>query len=147
EQGIGPLYLAITNGSPAMVQLLLGKGADANSAREDGDTPLRPWARLGQIDAIKMLLDRGAAVNAQEKNFGHTALMWAAGHSAAVRLLVERGADVRATSKVWDITATIYTPTTSTIGKTGIPWNNDGAYTSKQGGQNAILFAVQQHDL
>src|SRR5207253_9668802 len=46
-----------------------------------------------------------------------------------------------------DITATIYTPTTSTIGKTGIPWNNDGTWTSKQGGQTALIFAVQQHDV
>lgn len=147
EQGIGPLYLAITNGSAAMVQLLLGKGADPNLAREDGETPLMTATRLGQIDVMKMLLERGASVNARERKFGQTALMWAAGRPAAVRLLVERGADVRATSRVWDITATIYTPTTSTIGKTGIPWNNDGAYTSKQGGQNALLFAVQKHDL
>ena len=60
---------------------------------------------------------------------------------------MQHGADVHATSKIWDITSTIYTPTTSTIGKTGIPWNNDGTYTSKQGGQNALLFAVQKHDL
>jgi len=147
DQGIGPLSLAMTNGSPAIAQLLLAKGADANLARENGETPLMTAARLGQVDVMKMLLDRGANVNAREKRFGQTALMWAAGTPAAVRLLVERGADVRATSKVWDITATIYTPTTSTIGKTGIPWNNDGAYTSKQGGQNALLFAVQKHDL
>ncbi|HLJ14518.1 MAG TPA: ankyrin repeat domain-containing protein, partial [Bryobacteraceae bacterium] len=121
--------------------------ADPNVAREDGETPLMTAARLGQIDVMKMLLDHGARVNAREKKFGQTALMWAAGHPDAVRLLVARGADVRATSKAWDITATIYTPTTSTIGKTGIPWNNDGAYTSKQGGQNALLFAVQKHDL
>ncbi len=103
--------------------------------------------RLGQVDVMKMLLDRGADVNAREKKFGQTALMWAAGYPAAVRLLVEHGADMHATSRVWDITATIYTPTTSTIGKTGIPWNNDGVYTSKQGGQNALFFAVQKHDL
>lgn len=147
EQGIGPLYIAITNASPAMVKLLLDKGADANVARESGETPLMTAARLGQVEVMKMLFDRRADVNAHENRFGQTALMWAAGHPAAVRFLVEHGADVHASSKVWDITATIYTPTTSTIGKTGIPWNNDGVYTSKQGGQNALLFAVQKHDL
>ncbi|HZT31960.1 MAG TPA: ankyrin repeat domain-containing protein [Bryobacteraceae bacterium] len=147
EQGISPLYLAITNGSPAVVKLLLEHGADPNLARENGETPLMAATHLGQIDVMKMLLARGADVNAREKKFGQAALMWAAGHPAAVRLLVDHGADVHATSKVWDITATIYTPTTSTIGKTGIPWNNDGTYTSKQGGQNALFFAVQQHDL
>ena len=104
-------------------------------------------ARLGQVEVMRMLLDRGAEVNAREKKFGQTALMWAAGHPEAVRLLVQHRADVRATTKSWDITSTIYTPTTSTIGKTGIPWNNDGTYNSKQGGQNALLFAVQKHDL
>ncbi len=147
EQGIGPLYLAITNGSTAMVQLVLAHGANANLAREDGETPLMTATRLGQIEVMRMLLDRGANVNAREKKFGQTALMWATGQPEAVRLLVQRGADVQAKSKTWDITSTIYTPTTSTIGKTGIPWNNDGVYTTKQGGQNALLFAVQKHDL
>jgi len=73
--------------------------------------------------------------------------MWAAGHPVATRLLIERGADVQAVSKVWEITATIYTPTTSTIGKTGIPWNNDGTWANLQGGQNSLMFAVQKHDL
>ncbi|MDQ6701524.1 MAG: ankyrin repeat domain-containing protein, partial [Acidobacteriota bacterium] len=145
--GIGPLYLAIGNGSKPMVQLLLNKGANPNVARENGETPLMAATRMGETDVMQLLLDRGADVNAREKKFGQTSLMWAAGNPAAVRLLIQRGADVRASSKVWDITATIYTPTTSTIGKTGIPWNNDGAYTSKQGGQNALLFAVQKHDL
>jgi len=147
EQGIGPLYIAITNGSPGMVKLLLQNGAAANVARESGETPLMAAARLGQTEVARMLLDHHADVNAREKRFGQNALMWAAGHPAVVRVLVEHDADVRAISKVWDVTATIYTPTTSTIGKTGIPWNNDGVYTSKQGGQNALLFAVQKHDL
>jgi ankyrin repeat protein len=147
EQGIGPLYIAITNGSTDIVTLLLENLADPNLAREDGESPLMTAARLGQVEVMQMLLDRGADVNACEKKFGQTALMWATGHPEAVRLLLQRGADVHATSKSWDITATIYTPTTSTIGKTGIPWNNDGTYTSKQGGQNALLFAVQKHDL
>ncbi len=147
EQGIGALYLAIANGSPAMVDLLLSKGADPNVAREDGETPLMAAAHLGQVDVMRMLLEHGAQVNVRQKKFGQTELMWAAGNPAAVRLLLEHGADARATTKVWDVTATIYTPSTSTLGKTGIPWNNDGVYTNKQGGQNALLFAVQKHDL
>jgi ankyrin repeat protein len=147
DQGISPLYLAITNGSTVIVKLLLERHADPNLPREDGETPLMAATRLGQIEVMKMLLARGADVNAREKKFHQTALMWAAGHPDEVRLLLERGADARVASKVWDITATIYTPATGTIGKTGIPWNNDGAYTSKQGGQTALLFAVQKHDL
>jgi ankyrin repeat protein len=147
EQGVGPLYLAMTNGSSEIARLLLAKGADPNAAREDGETPLMTAARMGQVDVVKMLLDRGARVNDREKRFGQTAVMWAAGYPDEVRMILDHGADVHAVSKSWEITATIYTPTTSTIGKTGIPWNNNGVYTSKQGGQNAILFAVQKHDI
>src|SRR5690606_31043530 len=32
-------------------------------------------------------------------------------------------------------------------GKTGIPWNNEGDYTTKKGGQNALFFAVQKNDI
>lgn len=147
EQGIGPLYLAITNGSPALVELLLTKGANPNLAREDGETPLLTATRLGQVEMLKALLSHGASINAKETKFGQTPLMWAVGHPDVTRVLMEHNADVHATSKVWEITSTIYTPTTATLGKTGIPWNNDGAYTAKQGGQNALHFAVQEHDL
>ncbi len=49
---------------------------------------------------MKVLLDRGAEVNAKETLRGTTALMWAAdeGHAAAVQLLIERGADIKARS-------------------------------------------------
>src|SRR5690349_8364034 len=77
EQGVGPLYLALTNGSLDLVRLLLANGADPNVARADGETALLTAARLGQIEVMKMLVDRGADVNAREKKFGQTALMWA----------------------------------------------------------------------
>src|SRR5262249_39813130 len=93
------------------------------------------------------LLDRGANTNARERKFQQTALMWAAGHPAALRLLVEHGADAHAVTTAWDVKYTIYAPTTVTLGKTGIPWNTDGAYTSKKGGLNGLFFAVQKHDL
>ena len=145
--GAGPLSLAIQNGSAAMVHLLLDKGADPNVPRENGETPLMTAARMGQVDVMKLLLDRGAEVNVREKKFGQTALMWAAGYPGAVRLLVAHGADVRIATKSWDVKYTIYAPATLTLGKTGIPWNTSGEYTSKQGGQNAMFFAVQKHDL
>lgn len=147
ELGIGPLSLAISNGSLPMVKLLLSKGANPDVPRENGETPLMTAARLGQVETMQLLLSRGANANARDKKFGQTALMWAAGHPAAVRLLVDHGADVRVVTTAWDVKYTIYAPTTVTLGKTGIPWNTDGAYTSRKGGQNALFFAVQKHDL
>jgi ankyrin repeat protein len=146
ELGIGPLWLAVQNGSVELAELLLAGGADPNLARENGETPLMTAARLGRLDTMRALLDRGADPNARENKFGQTALMWAAGHPAAVRLLLDRGADPRLSTKTWDVEYTIYIPTTFTLGKTGIPWNNDGSYSSKQGGQNALMFAVQSRD-
>ena len=42
-------------------------------------------ARTGLPDAVKLLLDRGASVNAAEKWHGQTALMWAAGQGTRGR--------------------------------------------------------------
>jgi ankyrin repeat protein len=58
-------------------------------------------ARNGNLDALRVLLDHQASVNATEELRGTTALMWAAeqGHPDAVRLLIERGASVAAISK------------------------------------------------
>lgn len=147
EAGVGPLSLAISNGSAGLVRMLLDRGADPNLPRESGETPLMTAVRCGRLDMMKMLLERGAEVNASEKRFGQTALMWAAGSPEAVRLLVDRGADITAVTRSWDVKYTIYLPTTVTLGKTGIPWNNDGAYTTKKGGLNALFFAVQKNDV
>src|SRR5438477_304130 len=57
-------------------------------------------AGTGVADAVMVLLDHGADVNAKEKLRGTTAVMWAAdqGHAAAVKLLIDHGADVKARS-------------------------------------------------
>ena len=145
--GIGPLSLAIENAAQEIVRLLLDNGANPSVPRENGETPLMTATRMNQVDVIKLLLSHGADANAREMRFGQTALMWAAGNPAAVGLLLEHGADVSVTTSTWDVAYTIYIPTTFTLGKTGIPWNNDGMYVSKQGGQNALFFAVQERDL
>ncbi len=145
--GVTPLSLAIENGADEVTRLLLEHGANPNAARESGETPLMTAARLGQVQILKLLLDRGADPNARELKFGQTALMWAAGRPAATLLLIDRGADVAATTKTWKVRYTIYAPTTFTLGKTGIPWNTDGAYTASRGGQNALFFAIRKRDL
>ena len=147
ESGIGPLSLAVTNGSSVLAALLLRNGADPNLARQSGETPLMTAARLGLADVAKLLLAKGAAPNARTRQFGQTALMWAAGHPDMVHLLLTHGADPHAVTASWDVKYIIYAPTTVTLGKTGIPWNTDGEYTSRKGGQNSLFFAVQKHDL
>ncbi len=147
EMGIGPLALAITNGSAEIVTELLNHRANPNVARENGETPLMLAARMDRVDIMKQLIAGGADVNARDRKFGQTVLMWAAGTPEAVKLLVDNGADVHATSNTWDVKYTIYLPTTVTLGKTGIPWNNEGNYNTKKGGLNALFFAVQKNDL
>ena len=147
ELGVGPLTLAIENGATDLVELLLERGADPSQARENGETPLMTAARLGQTDVVGKLLERGADPNARESKFGQTALMWAAADAEAVRMMLAKGADPRVTTKSWDIEYTIYAPTTFTLGKTGIPWNTSGDFVGKQGGQNALHFAVLRRDV
>jgi uncharacterized protein len=57
-------------------------------------------ARGGHVEAARLLLERGAKVDAREQWHGQTALMWAAaqGHPAMLRELLANGADVNARS-------------------------------------------------
>jgi ankyrin repeat protein len=53
-------------------------------------------ARTGKVDAVRVLLARGADVNAKERWKQQTALMWAAheGNAETVKLLLEMGANI-----------------------------------------------------
>jgi len=92
--GTTPLELAAENGNPRVIDALLQGGADAKTATPEGETVLMTASRTGNVEAMRLLLARGADPNAQERWFGETALMWAAAenHSDAVRLLLEAGA-------------------------------------------------------
>lgn len=65
-----------------------------------GRTPLMLAAFRGDAAAVRALLERGADVNARDKD-GDTALMFAAykGHTEIVSLLLERGANVYARAR------------------------------------------------
>lgn len=69
--------------------------------QESGWTPQHEACLVGNLEALKALLEKGAAVNAKEPMNGGTPLQVAAfnGHFELVKLLVSKGADVNARDK------------------------------------------------
>ncbi len=122
-----PLIEAANAGDAASVELLLGHGADVKDAgemaietayivrcakcaslllanaqglsKQDYTVALVDIAALGDANAVRLMLDRGADVNAVDP-LGRTALMYAVASDLLpldeVKLLVERGADINA---------------------------------------------------
>ena len=74
------------NGNAGMIARLLDAGADPNAVDPAGETALMTAARTGVPAAMRVLLDRGARVDAREPEFQQTALMIAVreNHAAAV---------------------------------------------------------------
>jgi uncharacterized protein len=98
--GASPMYLATVNGSARMIERLIEAGDDPNAVlTETLETVLMLTARTGNPDAVQVLIDHGADVNAtQSRNF--TALMFAAaeGHAAVIERLLAAGADPNAST-------------------------------------------------
>ncbi|MHB9147127.1 MAG: ankyrin repeat domain-containing protein [Candidatus Amoebophilus sp.] len=71
-------------------------GGNINT-KDQGDWPLHRAAENGKLKATKLLLDRGAEVNAKNKD-GNTPLhlATAGGHVKIVKLLIKNGADLNA---------------------------------------------------
>lgn len=95
--GDSALTLAALKGDRPMVEALLAAGARTN---KPGWTPLGYAASEGHQDIARLLLDRGADVNAASDN-GTTPLMMAAraGKVEMVKLLLARGADANRKSE------------------------------------------------
>ncbi|MDD2949266.1 MAG: ankyrin repeat domain-containing protein [Sulfuricurvum sp.] len=75
--------------------------SDANSAREDNNKTVLMYAVwVGNADAVKYLIDKGADVNAQDTG-GASALHLAAwkAHTSIALYLIEKGASTTAMSK------------------------------------------------
>jgi len=72
--------------------------ADPNQKGNHDVTPLLYAAAFGTADAVKLLIDLHADVNAKN-SFDATALIWGATDSRKVRMLLDAGADVNAVTK------------------------------------------------
>lgn len=91
--GETPLMMAALRGNLVAMRALLEKGVPAH---RDGWSPLHYAATGPSVEAVQLLLDKGAAIDARSPN-GSTALMMAAryGAEASVDVLLQRGADRR----------------------------------------------------
>jgi ankyrin repeat protein len=96
NDGFYPLGLAAFFGHPETVRLLLARGADvAQAARNPMRVqPLHAGAASKSFEVVKLLVEAGAPVNAQQHK-GWTPLHEAVrqGSEAMVRLLLSHGAD------------------------------------------------------
>jgi len=83
------------------LELLLANGADVNLKDRAGRTPLHLAAESADGDIVKLLLNKGANVNAKDDESGFTALHHAArlGKKNVAELLIARGADINAKDK------------------------------------------------
>jgi hypothetical protein len=96
NNGNSALMIAAYKGNQTAVQVLLKKGAAIN---QPGWTPLHYAAAGGKDDIVRLLLDKGAEIDARSPNHT-TPLMIAAyeGHYSTAKLLLDRGADVTLTN-------------------------------------------------
>jgi ankyrin repeat protein len=66
--------MAQVKGRREVVAALLDAGADADAATLKGNTPLLFAANAGNCECARLLIERGACVNAQNKSDGDTSL-------------------------------------------------------------------------
>jgi len=100
--GVQPVYVAAQNGHAAMLARLLDAKADVNTTDAAGDTLLMAAVRAESPDAVRLLLERGAKVNAADPDVAQTALSWAArlNNTGIMRSLLSAGATVDAATRV-----------------------------------------------
>ncbi|MDR0327083.1 MAG: ankyrin repeat domain-containing protein [Planctomycetaceae bacterium] len=93
---VSPLHEAAAHGSRIeSIAWLLDNGADIEGTGAVGWTPLFSAVSHGQTEAVKLLIERGANVNAIVRHDGHTPLHTAAREEFSLdimRLLFEAGA-------------------------------------------------------
>lgn len=94
-------------GDPLIVETLLKKGAyiDASNIEEGGVTALMEAARKGRLEVVKLLIEKGANINAGD-NEGRKALHCAVygGNTDVMQTLLKAGADINTKENTSDFT-------------------------------------------
>lgn len=90
----GPIHEAAKAGDAEQVEQLIAGGAEVDERDQARMTPLH-WAADGHLDVARVLISKGADVNAADFA-GGSALLVATyyGHEAIAELLISAGADV-----------------------------------------------------
>lgn len=90
------LHYAAARGDENVITRMLNYGADVDERNAAGRTPLAEASKSGELDTVKLLLDRGAEVNVYDTESGFTPLHLAAqqNHPAVIRRLLAAGAQV-----------------------------------------------------
>lgn len=93
---VAAIISAIRSGDRRTVEKLIAADPEIVNAKDlAGSTPLHHAAGFGTLETVKLLLDKGAGVNARNRR-SSTPLHWAIHDEAKVRLLLSRGAAINA---------------------------------------------------
>lgn len=101
------LHEAVRRNDVKEVENLLNQGFYVDVRNEVSCTPLHDAASYGAVDVIKLLLSRGADINAISGGFGWTPLLKAVywNHYNAVVALAQADADLNIKADMWGVTA------------------------------------------
>ena len=101
------LHEAASRNDVREVEKLLNAGVFVDTRNKLSQTPLHKAAAYGAVDVIKLLVSRGANINAISGGFGWTPLLEAVywNYYDAVIELVKAGADVNIKAYMWGVTA------------------------------------------
>jgi len=98
QQPGAALFDAVRQDDLSALKKQLAAGVPAGVRGLHGTTPLMLASAFGSLEAMRLLIDAGADVNAHNE-FGSTALMWSVYDGNRVRLLLDHHADVDAATK------------------------------------------------
>jgi hypothetical protein len=90
------LMIGAWEGNIPLMELFVARGADVNQANSLGEQALQLAVWKGRAEAVRWLLDHGASVNREGKQWSALHYAAFAGHNDLIKLLIARGADVNA---------------------------------------------------